>query len=516
VGAIAAVTGTFKAVICPSDTFYYFGTPMMAGDVSTFTLSSVVTGCDSVVTVTVSPLPTFASAFQAKVCPGSKFSYQGVDLAIGTVLDFVLSSVITGCDSTVTVTVGALPTFTSAFNAKTCPRTTYKYQGVDLAIGAVQDFVLSSVITGCDSTVTVTVSVLPEFTSAFVQKVCPGETFQYANKTLKAGDVQSFTLLSLVNGCDSVVTVTVKEKPTASDTLDVTVCPGTTYDFNGTKIAPGASQSFSFKGFEGCDSTVFVTVSAYPAADFDLNATASCPNTPTGQLEINNVTGGLTPYLYSLDGVSFQDSLNFDLLTPGNYTVYLQDGNDCLFEKDTLIESIPPLSVSLANAILPCDTSGVRLVPIIQPGQTNLTFKWWNGATTETITAIEPGLVWVEVRNACELKRQEANVNWADLDPEASFVYVPNVFSPSATRADNANFHPFFPSGVQLLEYRFEVFDRWGNLMFHSVQTNDGWEGNFKSKAFKPGVCAWYLVAKIAYCGQTIELKKKGDVTLME
>jgi gliding motility-associated-like protein len=123
--------------------------------------------------------------------------------------------------------------------------------------------------------------------------------------------------------------------------------------------------------------------------------------------------------------------------------------------------------------------------------------------------------VWVEVRNVCETQRAEASANWADFEFDASYVYVPNVFSPSASRAENASFHPFFPIGVELTDYRFEVFDRWGNMMFHSEQINEGWNGNFKSKDFKPGVCGWYLVAKIAYCGQVFEIKKKGDVTLV-
>jgi len=514
VGALATSSSTLNVKVCNGATYNYFGSQLGVGQSANFTFSNYL-GCDSTVTINVSAYALVTGSLNVSICPNDTFTYFGTPMLVGDVAAFTLSSVITGCDSVVTVTVGPLPTFTSTFEAQVCPRTSFNYQGEDLAIGTTKDFTLSSVITGCDSTVTVSVSALPEFTSAFVQKVCPGETFTYENSTLVAGDIQSFTLVSTGNGCDSVVTVTVLEKPIAQDTLLFTVCPGTAFDYNGTKLQPGTTQTFKYAGFEGCDSTVTVSVSAYPDAIFTLGSAPSCLNTPTGQLDVLNAAGGLTPYLYSLDGTVFQDSTNFELLTPGNYTVYLQDGNDCLFERDTLIASIPALTVNLQDAILPCDTSGVRLTPIVGAGQNNLSYQWWNGAITENTTAVEPGIVWVEVRNVCETQRAEASANWADFEFDASYVYVPNVFSPNASRAENATFHPFFPIGVELTDYRFEVFDRWGNMMFHSEQINEGWNGNFKSKDFKPGVCGWYLVAKIAYCGQVFEIKKKGDVTLV-
>ena len=31
-----------------------------------------------------------------------------------------------------------------------------------------------------------------------------------------------------------------------------------------------------------------------------------------------------------------------------------------------------------------------------------------------------------------------------------------------------------------LTDYSFEIFDRWGNLIFHTTDVNTGWDGKFK------------------------------------
>jgi gliding motility-associated-like protein len=72
-----------------------------------------------------------------------------------------------------------------------------------------------------------------------------------------------------------------------------------------------------------------------------------------------------------------------------------------------------------------------------------------------------------------------------------------------------------FALGIAVDSYKFEVFDRWGNLMFSTTDQQASWNGFFKSKEMEPGVYVWYMVAKVSFCGQTFDLKKYGDVTVV-
>ncbi|MCE7926129.1 MAG: PKD domain-containing protein, partial [Haliscomenobacteraceae bacterium CHB4] len=147
-----------------------------------------------------------ANTIQASTCPGTTYNYAGVDLAVGQIEVFNLTNSV-GCDSVVTVSVSALPTSTSAFSVKTCPGTTYHYAGIDLAVGQTQDFYLTNYL-GCDSVITVSVSALPTSASSLSVKTCPGTTYHYAGVDLAVGQIEVFNLTNSV-GCDSVVTVTV-------------------------------------------------------------------------------------------------------------------------------------------------------------------------------------------------------------------------------------------------------------------------------------------------------------------
>lgn len=151
---------------------------------------------------------------------------------------------------------------------------------------------------------------------------------------MQIGETRQFTLQNAA-GCDSILTVTVNALPASSETLQATVCPDEKYAFGGEELLPGETRSFSFTNSEGCDSTVIVTVSAFPETSFDLLADPSCPNAGSGQIAVTNPAGGLPPYRLSLDGAVFQDEKTFSNLISGNYTVWLEDGNGCLFRQET-------------------------------------------------------------------------------------------------------------------------------------------------------------------------------------
>jgi gliding motility-associated-like protein len=67
----------------------------------------------------------------------------------------------------------------------------------------------------------------------------------------------------------------------------------------------------------------------------------------TGTTATITVSGGSAPYLYSLDGINFQNSNIFTNVSRGNHTVYVKDKNGC-----EIIQS-KFLIINLINAITP-------------------------------------------------------------------------------------------------------------------------------------------------------------------
>jgi gliding motility-associated-like protein len=89
-------------------------------------------------------------------------------------------------------------------------------------------------------------------------------------------------------------------------------------------------------------------------------------------------------------------------------------------------------------------------------------------------------------------------------------VYVPNAFSPN----DNGLNDLFSPSigFIDIVDYRFTIFDRWGEVMFQTSDSEQGWNGRYNEHKCEPGVYVWVMTFKSA-SGQYID--RKGVVTLL-
>ncbi len=508
---LTPTAGTLSPKVCPGSTYTYNGTAIPAGQTQQFIIPNAA-GCDSTVTVTVGTLQPTTSTLSPSICPGTAFTYNGTAIPAGQTQQFIIPNA-AGCDSTVTVTVGTLQPTASALSPNVCPGGVYLYNGTTIPAGQTQQFIIPNAA-GCDSTVTVTVGTLQPTSSAVSVTICPGESYQYNGTALVAGQTTEFTIPNAA-GCDSTITLSILEYNVVGTEIAATICPGTTYDFNGTVVPAGQTITFHLTTPQGCDSTVVVSITAFPALDFSTKTDNSCTATATGIVIAAGITGGLPPYQYSLDGTIFQDSATFVNLAAGDYTVYIADDNNCLFTEPATVLASPPLMVVLTNGILPCDSTGVQLTPVLSGDTTALTYTWWNGATTSTTVATDAGVIWVEATSHCETVRREASVQWADLAEDASFVYMPNVLMPTAKEPQNALFRPYFANGLTVLSYKFEIFDRWGDRLFATTDLNAGWEGIARAKEINPAVSVWYLEAQIAFCGRIITLKKQGDVTVV-
>ncbi len=88
---------------CPGAVLSYGGQPIPASTTATVSLTAA-NGCDSLITLTVTPDLTYATALRLAACDGELATYNGTSLAIGDTLDFPFLST-AGCDSIVTVSV---------------------------------------------------------------------------------------------------------------------------------------------------------------------------------------------------------------------------------------------------------------------------------------------------------------------------------------------------------------------------------------------------------------------------
>jgi len=114
----------------------------------------------------------------------------------------------------------------------------------------------------------------------------------------------------------------------------------------------------------GCSSSANITIIQLngPTAITATSNNASCGN-PNGGISVNAVTGGIAPYIYSLDGTQFQGSPTFSSLLSGSYTVTARDINGCSVTTNILIGDIlGPNNMQLQSQMATCGASNGALV----------------------------------------------------------------------------------------------------------------------------------------------------------
>ena len=98
-------------------------------------------------------------------------------------------------------------------------------------------------------------------------------------------------------------------------------------------------------------------------------------------------------------------------------------------------------------------------------------------------------------------------------------IVFPNAFTPSVTGPSGGSYSPgntnrqiFYPFHQGVEEYRLEIFNRWGELIFTSNDPMIGWDGYVRGRLAGMGVYVWKVTA-VCTTGRTIN--KAGDVTLI-
>jgi gliding motility-associated-like protein len=111
------------------------------------------------------------------------------------------------------------------------------------------------------------------------------------------------------------------------------------------------------------------------------------------------------------------------------------------------------------------------------------------------------------------------DTTYTDVTTDAA-VKFPNAFTPSYSGPSGGYYDPknydndiFFPYTSGVIEYRLEIFDRWGELIFVTSDINQGWDGYYRGHLCQQDVYVWKAYLKLNN-GKTYN--KSGDVTLLK
>jgi gliding motility-associated-like protein len=281
----------------------------------------------------------------------------------------------------------------------------------------------------------------------------------------------------------------------------------------------------------GCVSPrTYVTITTRPAPKaVSAKGTSVCPGkttTLTATTTDQNVT--INWYADATGGVSL--SANPSFLTPpvNTATTYYVDASDnvtncpsptrtavtvdLLQQLATPVPFVSSVTTSTITFQWPAvpgageyevSTDGGNVFTFPTGGVGGLTHEVSGLSVNESITIIVRA-----VGAPCQLSANSIAVTGTTLDPLADLIFVANAFTPNG---DGKNDVVYVRNG-NIKSLKFYVYDQWGEMLYTTVNQQNGWDGTYKGRAEPAGVYVYYLEATM---NDGKQVKKKGTVTLL-
>lgn len=115
---------------------------------------------------------------------------------------------------------------------------------------------------------------------------------------------------------------------------------------------PNGNYTVTIQDANGCTGTATATVDVPPlTAELTIETSISCNGDSDGAVAVT-ATGGVGPYMFSLDGQMFQPENTFSGLSAGTYTVTVQDDSGNTSTTNAVLLNDPPVIAANATANL--------------------------------------------------------------------------------------------------------------------------------------------------------------------
>ena len=296
--------------------------------------------------------PPLDTNLYVSICFGSSYVFNGNTLTSSGVFNQSLFS-IDGCDSTVTLNLTVFPPSTSIHAVSACDSFTWVNGITYTSSNSNATFVYANSV-GCDSTVTLNLTLLNS--SSSIDSITSCDSYAWIDgQTYTNSNYTATHILQNAVGCDSIIYLNLTIYPSYAliDTMEA--CGSYSWIDGQTYYSSTNTPSVSYSSMHGCDSTITINLTIHPIYSL-VDSIFSCE-----------------PYTW-IDGNTYTSSTN----TP---TVFLTSGFGCdsTVTLNLVIETIDN-SITESNGTIGANQSGVNYQWIdcatnsIIEGETNQTF----------------------------------------------------------------------------------------------------------------------------------------------
>lgn len=242
--------------ICSGDSIRIHG--IMRKTAGTYVLNGkTYLGCDSIVTTMLKVNPVYRKTETIEICGGDTLRIHGKRYTVpGTYKDSFKTT--KGCDSLFTTNLIVNTTYVLTQNRGLCGGDSFFFAGSWRRVTGqyVGNF---TTVKGCDSTVTLNLTVDSIIRSDDFPQICLGDSMLIGGQWRKTAGIYT-DVYRAFKGCDSVVTrhLGIIQRDTAY--LTATICQRGSFSFHGQILTDTGTYKTILKNRRGCDSVLFIRI----------------------------------------------------------------------------------------------------------------------------------------------------------------------------------------------------------------------------------------------------------------
>ncbi len=252
----------------------------------------------------------------------------------------------------------------------------------------------------------------------------------------------------------------------------------------------------------GCSTTDSIEIMERPPFTFILDSVQNEVCSYRNGAIYTHTDGGVSPYRFDW---SHNDTLNLafaESLHGGTYIVSVFDSLNCMQTLNVVVEGQPyPIADFYA---LPYRSFLDRATINFVNNSQSFSSSFWEFGDNSSSFDLNPShqylslghfpvMLVVQSENLCF----DTLVKYVDI-VEDFFFYIPNAFTPNEDGL-NDSFGPVF-LGVSANDYVFEVYDRWGGIVFVTNDIHTKWNGKTSSGEYFPLGVYHYRIVVMDLC----------------
>lgn len=215
--------------------------------------------CDSIIQSEVIALPKFETYLTQKLCEPSVIVVGNKVYSTSGIYRDTLSSV-NGCDSIIRLDLTIYPKIDITLNEAYC----FGKNPPDFPKTGKYIKVFKTKVGNCDSTITYDVIVYSEAKKTINAQICTGSSYSIGSQTFTAAGQYIIKDTSDITGCDSIITLNLSLTNQIKNDLVLKLCEGESIIVGTKKYEKTIKDTILLKSFAGCDSIVYLDLTINP------------------------------------------------------------------------------------------------------------------------------------------------------------------------------------------------------------------------------------------------------------